>query len=137
MFRITEGPSSGGPCTVLAKKNYNNDSTVSVGMDKVGVMAAYCDCHWIKQECSVLESSTWSNLKYFTIILIISTNYLFFYPMPTNVLVDFVVFPPGHGRSVTGFRGWDAHEARLRCPDDVSGDIGGCNARRALKHKFY
>jgi len=32
---------------------------------------------------------------------------------------------------------WDAHEAQLRCPDDVSGDIGGCSARRALKPKFY
>ena len=31
----------------------------------------------------------------------------------------------------------DAHEARLRCPDDVSGDIGGCSARRALKPNFY
>ena len=45
---------------------------------------------------------------------------------------DFVVFPPGHGRSVTDFWVWDAHEARLRCPDDVSGDIGGCSARRAF-----
>ena len=51
-------------------------------------------------------------------------------------LTDFVVFPPGHGRSVTDFSGWDAHEARLRCPDDVNGDIGGCSARRALKPKF-
>ena len=33
--------------------------------------------------------------------------------------VDFVVLPPGHGRSVTDFWGWDAHEAQLRCPDDV------------------
>ena len=51
--------------------------------------------------------------------------------------MDFVVLPPGHGRSVTNFWGWDAHEAQLRCPDDVSGDIGGCSARRALKPKFY
>ena len=57
--------------------------------------------------------------------------------MPPHILVDFVVFPPGHGRSVTDFCGWDAHEARLRCPDDVSGDIGGCSARRALKPTFY
>ena len=34
-------------------------------------------------------------------------------------VVDFVVLPPGHGRSVTDFWGWDAHEAQLRCPDDV------------------
>ena len=33
--------------------------------------------------------------------------------------VDFVVLPPGHGRSVTDFWGWDAREARLRCPDGV------------------
>ena len=57
--------------------------------------------------------------------------------MPPHVLVDFVVLPPGHGRSVIDFWGWDAHEAQLRCPDDVSGDIGGCSARRALKPKFY
>jgi hypothetical protein len=25
--------------------------------------------------------------------------------------MDFMVFPPGCGRSVTGFWGWDAHEA--------------------------
>ena len=33
--------------------------------------------------------------------------------------VDFVVRPPGHGKSVTDFWGWDAHEAQLRCPDVV------------------
>ena len=27
------------------------------------------------------------------------------------------------GDSVADFRGWDAHEARLRCPDDVNGDM--------------
>ena len=61
----------------------------------------------------------------------------FVFPMRPHVLVDFVVLPPGHGRNVTYFWGWDAHEAHLRCPDDVSGDIGGCSAMRALKPKFY
>jgi len=61
----------------------------------------------------------------------------FLSPMPPHVLVDFVVLPPGHGRSVTDFWGWDVHEAQLCCPDDVSGDIGGCSARRALKSEFY
>ena len=37
--------------------------------------------------------------------------------------VDFVVLAPGHGRSVTNFWGWDAHETQLRCPDGVSGDM--------------
>jgi len=61
-------------------------------------------------------------------------------PPPPNaplVLVGFVVLHPRHDRNVTDFRVWDAHEARLRCPDDVSGDIGGCGARRARKPKFY
>jgi hypothetical protein len=38
-------------------------------------------------------------------------------------LMDFVVSPPGCGRSVSDFWGWDAHEAQLRCPDDVDGGI--------------
>jgi hypothetical protein len=41
----------------------------------------------------------------------------------TNVHMNLRGFPPGCGDSVADFWGWDAHEARLRCPDDVSGDI--------------
>ena len=37
--------------------------------------------------------------------------------------MNFRGFPPGFGDSVADFWGWDAHEARLRCPDDVSGNI--------------
>ena len=40
MFRITRDPSSGSFIQCLAK-NYSNGSIVSVGMDVVGVMAAY------------------------------------------------------------------------------------------------
>ena len=43
--------------------------------------------------------------------------------MPPHVLMKFRAFPPGCGDSVADFLGWDAHEARLRCPDDVSGDM--------------
>ena len=43
MFRITEDPSSGSLIQCLAK-NYKNDSIVCVDMDRVSVMAAYCDC---------------------------------------------------------------------------------------------
>jgi len=42
MFRITDDPSSGSLAQCLAK-NYSNGSIVSVGMDKVGGMAAYSD----------------------------------------------------------------------------------------------
>jgi hypothetical protein len=49
--------------------------------------------------------------------------------------MDFVVSPPGCGRSVTDFWGWDAHEAQLRCPDKVDGDV--LSTRRGLKPKFY
>ena len=37
--------------------------------------------------------------------------------------MNFRGFPPGCGDSVADLWGWDAHEARLRCPDDVSGDM--------------
>jgi len=42
MFRITEDPSSGRIVQCLAT-NYKNDTIVSVDMDMVCVMAAYCD----------------------------------------------------------------------------------------------
>jgi len=42
MFWITEDPSSGSLLQCLAK-NYNNNSIVSIDMDKVSVMAAYSD----------------------------------------------------------------------------------------------
>jgi hypothetical protein len=37
--------------------------------------------------------------------------------------MDFVVSPPGCDRSETDVGGWDAHEAQLRCPNEVDGDI--------------
>jgi len=40
MFRITEDPSSGSLVQCLSK-NYKSGSTVSVNMDKVGVMSAH------------------------------------------------------------------------------------------------
>ena len=44
---------------------------------------------------------------------------IFFLQCHHMSFVDFVVLPPGHGRSVTNFWGWDAPEAQLRCPDGV------------------
>jgi hypothetical protein len=52
-------------------------------------------------------------------------------------LMDFVVSPPGCGRSVTDSWGWDAHEAQLRCSDEVDGDIWIWGTRRGLKPKLY
>jgi hypothetical protein len=43
-----------------------------------------------------------------------------------------VVSPPGCGRSVTDFWGWDAHEAQLRCPDEVDGDTWIWSTRRGV-----
>jgi hypothetical protein len=56
MFRITEDPSSGRLVKCLAK-NYKNGSIVSIDMDKVGAMAAYSDCNYIKHGWSVLETN--------------------------------------------------------------------------------
>jgi hypothetical protein len=52
-------------------------------------------------------------------------------------LMDFVVSPLNCGQSVTDFWGWDAHEAQLRCPNEVDGDIWIWSTRRGLKPKFY
>ena len=57
MFWITEDPSSGRLVQHLAK-NYKNGSIVSVGMDKVSVMAAYSDplCMCIGRQSAFLYS---------------------------------------------------------------------------------
>jgi hypothetical protein len=47
-------------------------------------------------------------------------------------LMDFVVSPPGCGRSVTDFWGWDAHKAQLRCPDEVDSDTWIWSTSRGL-----
>jgi hypothetical protein len=52
-------------------------------------------------------------------------------------LMDFVVSPPGCGRSVTDFWGWDAHEAQLRCPGEVDGDIWIWSIKMGLNPKVY
>jgi len=41
MFRITENPSSGSLVQRLGNNYNKNDSTMSVDMDKVGVIATY------------------------------------------------------------------------------------------------
>ena len=53
------------------------------------------------------------------------TYVLMFFSLPIqpHVLMNFRGFPPGFGDIVADVWGWDDHEARLRCPDDVSGDV--------------
>ena len=76
-----------------------------------------------------IKSCTSSNNDFIVIKVILTWSlrlliYLFiFFPMPPPVLMNFVVFPPGCGYSVADFWGRGAHEARLRCPSDVSGDL--------------
>ena len=76
------------------------------------------NCLWILYEMKTLDrhrraSSVVKSLLNFR-------RFFFLPPMPPQVLLmDFVVLPPGHGRSVTDFWGWDAHEAQLGCPDGV------------------
>ena len=46
-----------------------------------------------------------------------------FYIQGVLKLKKIIPAPKGYGDSVADFWGWDAHEARLHCPDDVSGDM--------------
>jgi hypothetical protein len=51
--------------------------------------------------------------------------------------ISWYIFPPGCGRSVTVFWGWDSHEAQLRCPNEVDGDIYEYEVpRRALNLNY-
>jgi hypothetical protein len=79
---------------------------------------------WIKR---VAKMSSINNL----------TNIIIFCQCHHMSLMDFVVSPPGCGRSVTDFWGWDARKTQLRCPDEVDGDIWIWSTRRGLKPKFY
>jgi len=71
MCRITEDPSSGSLVQCLVK-NYKNDSVVFVDMDKVGVMAAYCDQLCVCGLCT--HTHNWSQYAAITPILSMSTN---------------------------------------------------------------
>jgi hypothetical protein len=46
--------------------------------------------------------------------------------------MDFVVFLPDCGWSVAYFWDWSAHEARLRCPEELDGDIWIWSTGRVL-----
>jgi len=72
--------------------------------------------------------SAYQKVKYYIIRYISEvfySNFSMFFPppMPPHVLMNFRGFPSGCGDSVADFWGWDAHEARLLCPDDMSGDM--------------
>jgi hypothetical protein len=62
---------------------------------------------------------------------------MFFSPMLPHVPYGLCGLPSACGRSVTDVWGWDAHEAQLRCPGEVVGDIWIWSTRRGLKPKFY
>jgi hypothetical protein len=48
---------------------------------------------------------------------------IYFFQMPPHFHIDFVVSPPGCGRSVIDYWGWGVHMAQLRCLDDGSDAI--------------
>jgi len=119
MFRITEDPSSGSLVHCLAK-NCKNYSIVSVDMDKVGVMAAYCDplclciihftgrhsfllCCWVACVCfvrSILIVSLFLNLwiicsgrPLFWAIIIILFHSCFFASCVAGIVVIILCLP--------------------------------------------
>ena len=122
-------------CSSVHHQEFFTVHTVGSGWNCSSVLILLASCH---QTCKThtIAVCTMKNSWYGQRICP-KHVYFYFGPMPPRVLVDFVVLPPGHGSSVADFWGWDTHEAQLRCPDDVSGDLGGWSARRALKPKFY
>ena len=80
---------------------------------------------------SPLHSYLYSWWSYLQLHVYFHREIIFFSPPPPPaipphvlmVVMNFRGFPPGCGNSVADFWGWDAHEARLRCPEDVSGDM--------------
>jgi hypothetical protein len=52
-------------------------------------------------------------------------------------LMDFVVSPPVCDRSVTDFWVLGTHDAQLRFPDVVDGDIWIWSTMKGIKPKFY
>ena len=63
MFLIRKDPSSSRFVQCLAE-NYKNNFILSVDMDKVGVMAAYCDCNQIKQGRFQRQIDNQNNMKW-------------------------------------------------------------------------
>ena len=59
------------------------------------------------------------DLRLYMYIHIYIYIFFIFFPCHHMSFVDFVVLRPGHGRTVTDFWGWEAHEAQLRCPNGV------------------
>jgi hypothetical protein len=84
-------------------------------------MWAYLNIKHLAEFLLVEKVSDRSCRENYNIISCQAKNYFFQYHHTS--LMDFVVSPPGCGRSVTDLLGWDAHEAQLRCPDEVDGDI--------------
>jgi hypothetical protein len=88
--------------------------------------------HWTSK---CLEHNTFSNESQ----LPFRDTKLFFLPVPPHFHIDFVVPPPGCGRSVTDIWGLGAHMAQLRCPNEMSDDayIWEWSTRWGRKPKFY
>jgi hypothetical protein len=85
-----------------------------------------------------------TNLHFLNIVQNFGVLFIFilfyFIPPPCHHMshMDFMDSPPGCGWNVTDFWIWDAHEAQLRCSDEVDGDIWIWSTRRGLlKPKFY
>jgi len=85
--------------------------------------------------CFLLHSTKNSSLN--LLYLVSHTSWRFFFWSNATTCPCGLRDPPSWAWQECNFWCLEAHEAQLRCPDDVSGDIRGCSARRALKPKFY
>ena len=97
-------------CRTVVLSSFCQEATVTLNMDSGVLLRCLSFCSVTVATITYLKmcGELWSCKK--------------FPPLPQcrhMSFVDFVVLPPGHGRSVADFWGWDAHEVQLRCPDGV------------------
>jgi hypothetical protein len=83
----------------------------------------FCYAH-LSILCHFLSILTFNYLSHIPSFYTFDDSSLFIHSPPNATTCPYRLrgLPPGCGRSITDFWGWDDHRARSPCPDDVSDD---------------
>ena len=105
-----EVQSQSSPCGICGKVALGQAFLQVFLFSPVNIIPSIFHSHSLSHPFITYILYTYSNRQH-GFFFLVQCHHMFF--------VDFMVLPPGHGRSVTDFWGWNAHEAQLRCPNDV------------------